>query len=278
MPALAPATPLPREPRALWWKGGQWIWRLAVYSCSLSLDFLASVFGGRRRAPVRLASPANKDPPDPSQARPCLASPGADLVVVCSGLAGKVAASANPWAFVLRIRRRRGRVSSDSACGSGSFCRSFVAGVGFACAGARVTWCLGARFVARGGGSGVAPSTCSTGAAGFVAELARGIPRSTRHSGCASLVAAGTFFDSQSQLLAMVRPRLLGLLVARGLLRRPLAAAGRGLVVGGRKILQGLVCNFSFLEGSFCFCSRSPVSSRAFSRFLRLYHLGLYVW
>jgi hypothetical protein len=115
-----------------------------------------------------------------------------------------------------------------------------MAGAGFACAGARVTWCLGARFVARGGGSGDAPSTCSTGATGFEAEQARGIPRSTCHNGCASPVTAGIFFDSQSQILAMVRPRLLGLMVARGLFRRPLAAAaGRGLDVGRQKDLAG---------------------------------------
>jgi hypothetical protein len=115
-----------------------------------------------------------------------------------------------------------------------------MAGAGFACAGARVTWCLGARFVARGGGSGDAPSTCSMGATGFEAEQARGIPRSTCHNGCASPVTAGIFFDSQSQILAMVRPRLLGLMVARGLFRRPLAAAaGRGLDVGRQKDLAG---------------------------------------
>jgi hypothetical protein len=78
-----------------------------------------------------------------------------DLEVVWLGLVGKTAASAKLWSFVLRFCRRRGGVSSDSACRSRSLYRSVVAGMGFSCVGVREIWCSGARFVACGGGSGV---------------------------------------------------------------------------------------------------------------------------
>lgn len=62
LPALAPATSLPRGPGSLWWKGGQWIRRPAVYSCSLGLGFVARSSGVRRHAPARLTAPSNKVP------------------------------------------------------------------------------------------------------------------------------------------------------------------------------------------------------------------------
>jgi hypothetical protein len=166
-------------------------------------------------------------------------------------LAGEMMVSSKPWPFVLRIRRGRDRALSNSARGSGSLCRSFVVGVALAGIGARAIWCPDARFAAGGGGSGGASSTTSTEVTGSIAEQARGVPRSTRHNRCASPVSAGTSIDSQSQRMAMVRPRFLGMVVAPVLLRRPVAAAvGLGPGFGAhREISKGPICTFSFFGG-----------------------------
>ncbi|KAK1682121.1 hypothetical protein QYE76_042969 [Lolium multiflorum] len=152
----------------------------------------------------------------------------ARLVVVCSGWAGKATASPS-HGFVLRIRCRRAS-DLDSARGSGAW---ELRGRADFTVGARVTWCLGARFVARGGGSG--------DARGIEAEQARATGLVSKHGVFPVDVPqrmrladpAGIFFDSQSQILAMVRPRLLGLMVARGLLASS-GGGGRGLDVGER--------------------------------------------
>jgi hypothetical protein len=151
--------------------------------------------------------------------------------------------------MVLRIRRRHGRVPSSSARGSRSLFRSCLVGVGFSYVGVREIWSSGTRFVVRGGGFGDSSSTRSTGGAGSVAEKARGLPRSTRHNGCASPVTARSSFDSQSLVRRWCDLGLLGRwrLV---LLRRPVAtAAGFGHGFGGRETSQGLICNFQFFEG-----------------------------
>jgi hypothetical protein len=245
LPALDPATPLPRGLRALRRKGGQWIWRLAVYSSSLRVGFVAR-FSGVCCLPT---APSNKIPPNPARARLLSSSLVGDLEVVWPGLVGKTAAATKPWSFVLRIRRRHGRVPSNSARGSRSLLRGLLAGVGSSYVGAREIWRSGARFVARGGGFGDSSSTRSTGDAGSVAEKARGLPRSTRPNGCAPPVTARSFFDSQSHVWRWCDLGLLGRwwLV---LLRRPVAAAaGFGHGSGGRETSQGPICNFQFFGG-----------------------------
>jgi hypothetical protein len=176
LPALDPATPLPRGLRALRRKGGQWIRRLAVYSSSLGVGFVARFSG----VCCLLTAPSNKIPPNPALARLLSSSPVGDLEVEWLGLVGKTAAATKPWSFVLRIRRRHGRVSSNSARGSRSLLRGLLAGVGSSCVGVREIWRSGTRFVARGGGFGDSSSTGSTGGAGSEAEKARGLTRSTR--------------------------------------------------------------------------------------------------
>jgi hypothetical protein len=193
-------------------------------------------------------APSNKIPPNPAPARRFSSLLVGDLEVVWLGLVGMTAAATKPWSFVLRIRRRQGRVSSNSARGSRSLFGSCLVGVGFACVGVREIWSSGARCVVCGGGFGDSASTRSTGGAGAVAEKARGLPRSTRHNGCASPVTARSFFDSQSHARRWCDLGLLGRwrLV---LLRRPVAAAaGFGHGFGGRESSQGPVCNSQFFE------------------------------
>jgi hypothetical protein len=78
-----------------------------------------------------------------------------DLGVLWLGLVGKTTAATKLWSFVLRFCRRRGGVPSDSVRRYRSLYRSVVAGMGFTSVGTREICCSGARYVARGGGSGV---------------------------------------------------------------------------------------------------------------------------
>lgn len=164
MPALDPVTPRPQGPRALRWMGGQWIWRLAMYSSSLRIGLVARFSAASRRASVRPTAPTNKLSPDPSQAW-LLLSPATDLEMSWSGLAGKTMAPSRPLPFVLRIRRRRGR--DLRLC---SWIREPPQELRrrrwFSVVGARERWCPGARLLVRVGESGLASTTWSIGALG----------------------------------------------------------------------------------------------------------------
>jgi hypothetical protein len=164
LPALDLAIPHPRELRALWWMGDQQIWRPAMFSPSLGIGLVASSSGVRRRAPVWSTAPPNKISPDPAVVWLSLVPPVADLERVWSGLAGKSMVSSRPGPYVLRVRRRRGRDLLRLCSWIRGLLQELRRRRWFSTVGAREQWCLGARLVVRGGGSGLASSTTSVGA------------------------------------------------------------------------------------------------------------------